>query len=649
MESEMDGDEPQQMDIPPTNDINRESDESMNNMQGLEQEMGTPANPVESSEGLRRSTRVRRPIERLQMAMQVEISAAATRIPGEIFTMAAMFPHNDSEGEANDFNPLYAYKATTDPDTMYMHQAMKQPDREKFREAMQKEMDDQLNNGNFSLIKRKDVPKDRIILPTVWQMKRKRDIKTQQIKKYKARLNIDGSRMKQGEHYDQTYAPVASWTSVRMILALAAIHNWHTTQIDYVLAFPQAPVEREIYMEVPKGFAVKGDDNRDHVLKIHRNIYGQKQAGRVWNQYLVDRLVNKVGFVQSKVDECVFYKGNVIYVLYTDDSILAGPDKKEIDLVIQQIKEAKLDITVEGDIQDFLGVNIQREADGSITFSQPHLVDKILNAMSMTDKKLKAKDTPAAASRILHRHSNSPSFDNSFDYRSVIGMLNYLDKGSRSDIAYITHQCARFVSDPKEEHANALRWLARYLKATRDKGMIYNPDLSKGLEVYVDADFAGNWNKDEAATDRDTARSRHGYIIMYAGCPIVWKSQLQQEIALSSTESEYTGLSYALREVIPIMELLKEIRRRKVKVSATADIYCKVFEDNSGALEMAKVHKYRPRTKHLNVKLHHFRSYVESKAIHILPITTLEQLADYLTKPVNANILQYLRKKVMGW
>jgi hypothetical protein len=435
-----------------------------------------------------------------------------------------------------------------------------------------------------------------------------------------------------------------------MILALAAIHNWHTTtQIDYVLAFPQAPVEREIYMEVPKRFTVQGDANKDYVLKIHRNIYGQKQAGRVWNQYLVDRLVNKVGFVQSKVDESVFYKGNVIYVLYTDDSILAGPDQKEIDLVIQQIKDAKLDITMEGDIQDFLGVNIQREKDGSITFSQPHLVDKILNAMSMTDKKMKPKDTSYAASKILHRHSNSPNFDNSIDYRSVIGMLNYLDKGSRSNIAYITHQCARFVSEPKEEHANALRWLAKYLKATRDKGMVYKPDLSKRLEVYVDADVAGNWNKEEAATDQDTARSRHGYIIMYACCPIVWKSQLQQEIALSSTESEYTGLSYALREVIPIMELLKEIQRRKVKVSATADIYCKVFEDNSGALRLAKVHKYRPRTKHLNVKLHHFRSYVESKAVQIFPIATLEQLADYLTKPVNSTILQYLCKKVMGW
>ena len=541
------------------------------------------------------------------------------------------------------------FKASTDPDTMYLHEAMKEPDREKFKEAMQREVDDQMNNGNFSIMKRIDVPRDKPILPAVWQMKRKRDIKTRQVKKYKARLNIDGSRMKAGVHYDQTYAPVASWNSVRMLLALASIHGWHTKQIDYVLAFPQALVERDIYMEIPKGFEIKGANRKEYVLKIHRNVYGQKQAGRVWNKFLVDKLVNEVGFSQSKVDECVFYKGSVIYVLYTDDSILAGPSQREIDQVIADIRKAKLNITEEGDIQDFLGVNIQREDDGRITFSQPHLIDKILGGMGMDSEDLKEKDTPAASSRILHRHTESQDFDQSFDYRSIVGMLNYLEKGSHSDVAYITHQCARYTSCPKKEHGDALRWLARYLKGTRDKGMTYVPQLEKGLEVFVDADFTGNWNAKEAAEDRDTARSRHGYIIRYAGCPIVWKSQLQQEVALSSTESEYTGLSYALREAIPIMDLLKEIESRGVSVSYRARIHCQVFEDNSGALEMAKVHKYRPRTKHLNVKLHHFRSYVESGDVSIHPIDTTEQLADYLTKPLNAETLQYLRKKVMGW
>ena len=137
---------------------------------------------------------------------------------------------------------------------------------------------------------------------------------------------------------------------------------------------------------------------------------------------------------------------------------------------------------------------------------------------------------------------------------------------------------------------------------------------------------------------------------MYKGCPMSWKSQLQTEICLSSTEAEYTGLSHALREVIPIMQLLEEIKANGFLIDATIPkVKCRVFEDNSGALEMAKTHKYRPRTKHLNVKLHHFRDYISRGEILINQIRSQNQLADYLTKQVNSDILTFLRKKVMGW
>ena len=139
-------------------------------------------------------------------------------------------------------------------------------------------------------------------------------------------------------------------------------------------------------------------------------------------------------------------------------------------------------------------------------------------------------------------------------------------------------------------------------------GTIMKPMANMDLEVFVDASFCGDWDPKEAAHDRDTARSRHGYVISYANCPLLWKSQLQTEIALSTTESEYTGLSFALRDAIPLMELLKEMKRKGYPISsATARVHCQVFEDISGALEMAKTHKFRPRTKHLNIRLHHFR------------------------------------------
>ena len=138
---------------------------------------------------------------------------------------------------------------------------MKAEDWPNFRAAMQKEIDDRMEGKNFSVIHKAKVPRTATILPAVWQMRRKRDIKSGTIKKYKARLNIDGSRMQKGIHYDQSYAPVASWNSIRLLLIMTAVHGWHTKQLDYVAAFPQAPCEWKLYMTIPKGVTLKGKNS----------------------------------------------------------------------------------------------------------------------------------------------------------------------------------------------------------------------------------------------------------------------------------------------------------------------------------------------------------------------------------------------------
>jgi len=389
--------DPEQMHQNSTNDSEVAQNQSdSRNAEALENNEAQSSDPES-----RQEQQTLDPALRIMESMIAELSnATADNVPGEIFCYKAMFPNYAGLPEQD---PIQIYKATADPDNMYMHQALKQPDAEEFRKAMKKEWDDQLGNGNFTVRKRTEVPEGATVLPTVWQIRRKRDIKTRSVKKYKARLNIDGSRMKQGQHYDQTYAPVASWNSIRTLLIMSALNNWHTRQIDYVLAFPQAPVERQIFMEIPKGFQVEGENSKDYVLELHRNVYGQKQAGRVWNKYLTNILINKVGFKQSKVDECVFYRGKVMYVLYTDDSILAGPDLDEIEQAIADIKAAKLDITIEGDIQDFLGVNIDRKPDGSIHMTQPHLIDQILSELKIPIN-TNPKSTPASSSKLISRH-----------------------------------------------------------------------------------------------------------------------------------------------------------------------------------------------------------------------------------------------------
>ena len=146
------------------------------------------------------------------------------------------------------------------------------------------------------------------------------------------------------------------------------------------------------------------------------------------------------------------------------------------------------------------------------------------------------------------------------------------------------------------------------------------------------------------------AKLRTGYVITYAGCPVLWNSKLQIHITLSTTEAEYIALSQALRDTIPIMQLLQEIRDRGYNVkNSIPKVTCKLFEDNSGALELARFPKMRPRTKHINQMYHHFRSYVGAKLIEIFPIGTAYQIGDMFTKPLPRDQFKRLRFKLMGF
>ena len=184
---------------------------------------------------------------------------------------------------------------------------------------------------------------------------------------------------------------------------------------------------------------------------------------------------------------------------------------------------------------------------------------------------------------------------------------------------------------------------------TRLLGICFQPDPTKGFECYCDADFSGNWNKSLAARDPSTSKSRSGWIIFYAGCPIIWASKLQSQVALSTTEAEYIALSMSLRDVLPIMFLLKEMREQGHAVICTdPHVFCKVFEDNSGALELARLPKLRPRTKHINVCYHHFREHVRSRLVKIYPVSTHDQVADTLTKALSQNAFQKHRRAMCG-
>ncbi len=185
---------------------------------------------------------------------------------------------------------------------------------------------------------------------------------------------------------------------------------------------------------------------------------------------------------------------------------MTGPDLKELDKIIEDMKRVGLELTVEGDISDFLGVNIQHHKDRTVHLTQPHLIDSILEELGLQADSTKSKVTPTASSKLLGRHDDAPPHDeDSFHYRHIIGKLNYLEKSTWPDISYTMHQCAHFSADPRQPHADAVKWPGRYLKGSRDKGMILIP-TGTSFDVYMDDNFAGNW-KHSKAKSQDTACS----------------------------------------------------------------------------------------------------------------------------------------------
>jgi hypothetical protein len=170
--------------------------------------------------------------------------------------------------------------------------------------------------------------------------------------------------------------------SIRLTLVLSLIYQWKTRQIDFVLAFPQAViVECKSYMELPRGLIFEGCHRDNHCLKLLRNLYGKKQAGLVWHEYLVVGLIER-HFKQSIVDNCVFDTGSTMLLVYVDDAIICGPSSKVNDKIIASLKE-DFDVMDEGEIDDYLGVNVSRRTEDTIELRQPHLIQQILDEVGM--------------------------------------------------------------------------------------------------------------------------------------------------------------------------------------------------------------------------------------------------------------------------
>jgi hypothetical protein len=143
-------------------------------------------------------------------------------------------------------------------DIMYLHQALHQPDSREFVNAVIKEINGHVDRNHWALVTRDDVPEDVEVLPSVWSMRRKRYLTAGAIAKHKARLNLHGGKKEYGINYYETYALVVTWFAIRLHIVFGILFGWALRQADFVMAYPQAPIKMDMYMELPQGIVVKG-------------------------------------------------------------------------------------------------------------------------------------------------------------------------------------------------------------------------------------------------------------------------------------------------------------------------------------------------------------------------------------------------------
>jgi hypothetical protein len=360
--------------------------------------------------------------------------------------------------------------------------------------------------------------------------------------------------------------------------------------------------------------------------------------------------MERAGLKQSKFDPCLFVEDKVIAIWYVDDGLFWAKDEKYIHELAMKLREAGVDLEEEEDAAGFLGVRIEKNDSGQLEMKQCGLIDRVLEALGLDTGQEHGKWTPTELKPLV-RDEDGEAATESFNYASVVGMLLYLSGHSRPDIAYAVNCAARYMFAPKASHEKALKRIGRYLKATRDKGLILTPSTDTlKIDCYPDADFAGMYGH-ERNNDPACAKSRTGYVITVADCPVHWQSKLQTETALSTMEAEIIALAHSCRELFPIMDMVKSLSSAVGLANPETSMHVSIHEDNAGALVLAETlpPQFTPRSKWYACKTIWFREEIVKRSIKLIKIETVEQLGDLFTKGLPKVTFEHLRKNLMGW
>ncbi|KAJ9547961.1 hypothetical protein OSB04_020504 [Centaurea solstitialis] len=474
---------------------------------------------------------------------------------------------------------LHAHKTISQPmEPTSLSQALKD---ERWCQAMCEEYDALVKNATWEL-----VPTDGIanLVDSKWVYRIKRH-SDGSIDRYKARLVAKGFQQRPGMDYQETFSPVVKPTTVRLVLSIAVHYGWSLRQLDVNNAFLQGKLSETVFMNQPPGFV--NSDYPSYVCKLHKAIYGLKQAPRAWYHELRQFLI-AYGFKNSYSDTSLFvlkHNNHVLYLLvYVDDIIVTGSSDDLVSQFVGKLAD-RFSLKDLGSLSYFLGVEVLPHHLG-IQLSQKRYIEDLLK-------------------RLIWK------------YRAVVGKLQYLSL-TRPDISFAVNKMAQFMHMPTDEHWVLVKRILRYLCGTLNKGLLLYRDSPLALHAFSDADWAGN---------KDNYASTGAYLVYLGRNLVSWSSKKQSTIARSSTEAEYRSVAATASELRWVSSLLSELG---VGSLTTPVVYC----DNNGATKLSSNPVFHSRMKHVAVDYHFIRDQVQSGLLRVSQVSSADQLADLLTKPL---------------
>ena len=378
-------------------------------------------------------------------------------------------------------------------------------------------------------------------------------------------------------------------------------------------AFLHSDLHETVFMTQPQVYVHPQYPN--HVCKLQKSLYGLRQAPRSWFSKLSTKL-QTMGFRESKADTSLFILqkfNSVIYILiYVDDILITGSSASIIHDTVQSL-QATFAVKDLGRLNYFLGVETLWCTDGLYLTQRKYIAD-LLKKSKMENAK--PCSSPMATNCHLTSTDGTPFADISL-YRSVVGSMQYL-AFTRPDLAFAVHKVSKFMHNPLNTHWLVVKRILRYLKHSISTGLYIGRGGNFNLQAFSDSDWAA---------DRDDRRSVSAYCIYMGSNLISWSCKQQATVARSSTEAEYKAIANAAAELSWFKSILNELG---LISPHSPTLWC----DNIGATYLTSNPKFHARTKHIEIDFHFVRDQVYNKELIVQFISSKDQLADALTKPL---------------